>query len=82
LYKPFLYSLLTLQNKNRDSDSDADCASGLKCFQREAYEHVPGCIGIGNKGTDYCYAPDTLATVGNDGSPAEVFPLGKCEGDW
>jgi hypothetical protein len=67
------------------SDGDSDCMKGLKCFQRNAYEHVPGCVNRGTQRTDYCYDPyatDTLATVGNDGLPKYAYPFGKCEGDW
>ena len=38
--------------------SDADCDSGLKCFQRTGLEYVPGCVtgGIGDvPDTNYCY---------------------------
>ena len=50
-----------------DCDSDADCASGLKCYQREvSVDEVPGCTagGSGDIGDrDYCYAPpDTART--------------------
>ena len=50
-----------------DCDSDADCFSGLKCFQRShSSVLVPGCkkFGITDDGvnddghaTDYCYKP-------------------------
>ena len=40
-----------------ECDSDIQCAAGLKCFQRNAYENIPGCVGAGNKGWDYCYNP-------------------------
>lgn len=40
-----------------DCDSDSDCRSGLECFQRSAFEPVPGCSGSGAKGWDYCYDP-------------------------
>jgi len=42
-----------------DCDSDKDCKTGLKCFQRNGLQHVPGCaatLGGGNViGYDYCY---------------------------
>ena len=45
-----------------DCDSEADCADGLKCFQRIAMsDTVPGCRTTGYEGTsdadswDYCY---------------------------
>jgi len=40
-----------------DCDSDSECKSGLKCFQRSANstQAVPGCSGSGSPGRDYCY---------------------------
>merc|ERR1711966_639974 len=43
-----------------DCDVDADCATGLQCFQRSASEKIPGCKVGGNGDVnkhDYCYAP-------------------------
>ena len=37
-----------------DCDKDSDCSGGLTCFQRDGYEPVPGCSGLGKKGWDYC----------------------------
>ena len=37
-----------------DCDSNKDCASGLKCFQRNGYQKVPGCVGRGKRGAAYC----------------------------
>ena len=39
-----------------DCDTDADCKSGLSCFQRGGFETVPGCLGAGAYTYDYCYA--------------------------
>ena len=33
-----------------DCDKDADCLSGLKCFQRNGNEKITGCKGKGTKG--------------------------------
>lgn len=41
-----------------DCHSDCQCAPGLKCFQRDAYEAVPGCSGAGQERWDYCYDPN------------------------
>lgn len=42
-----------------ECDSDGQCAAGLKCFQRENGETIPGCSGDGGGPTwDYCYDPD------------------------
>jgi len=40
-----------------DCDSDADCASGLTCFQRSGYDAVPGCAGKGTENFDFCVPP-------------------------
>jgi len=41
-----------------ECDSDSQCAFGLRCYQRQKGEGVPGCSGKG-KGADwdYCYLP-------------------------
>jgi len=106
-----------LQACQGDCDNDSDCAGSLKCFQRDGREEVPGCIGKGQRKSDYCYddsAPDTpaptatpvtsspteapvtpvtssptaspisdttLFIAGDNGTPSNAFPLGKCEGD-
>jgi hypothetical protein len=74
-----------------DCDSDADCDTGLKCFQRSAKEKIPGCLSGGagdDSGTDYCWdAADVPA--GNDfplqqlgGSFCKASrPCSKCYGD-
>lgn len=43
-----------LQVCQGDCDSDSDCREGLKCFQRYNRESVPGCVGLGVYGADYC----------------------------
>ena len=37
-----------------DCDSDNDCDTGLKCFQRNSFDPVPGCSGNDSSRTDYC----------------------------
>ncbi|CAB9508153.1 receptor-like protein kinase [Seminavis robusta] len=40
-----------------DCDGDAGCAGSLVCFQRpwhQPYQKVPGCVGRGVAGADYC----------------------------
>ena len=39
-----------------DCDRDEDCQEGLTCFQRDGYTAVPGCVGEGTSGWDYCVA--------------------------
>ena len=42
-----------------ECDHDVDCKAGLKCFQREHGEAIPGCSGSGGGGNwDYCYDPN------------------------
>ena len=43
-------------------DTDEQCKGGLKCFQREHGETIPGCIGTGGGDEwDYCYDPNWSA---------------------
>jgi hypothetical protein len=73
-------------------NDDSECAGGLECFRRNmaTTKSVPGCHGIADNGTDYCYDPDDLPLSqrvpilqdkGFNWMPAEEFPLGLCEGD-
>jgi len=58
-------SKIPLQVCEGDCDTDDDCDIGLVCFQREAFDNVPGC----NNGdmdaslTDYCIVDPTLITT-------------------
>jgi len=62
-----------------------ECAENLFCYQRDANDIVPGCIGGAedNSGTDFCFErpPNYLWKFGNNGVPESAFPLGECEGD-
>merc|ERR1712127_1090496 len=49
------------------------------CFQREGLTPVPGCLGDGLPGYDYCIAPP-LIDFGTSPAASEL-PLGLCEGD-
>jgi hypothetical protein len=66
-----------------DCDYDYDCAYGLVCMHRDDMEEVPGCIGIGRSGFDYCYKPaeGSLVLHGIGGLPTSSYPLQKCQGD-
>jgi hypothetical protein len=68
-----------------DCDTDADCANNRRCFQRDNYTPVPGCVGSGVANTDYCTdkpnLPPSLTYKGNNYVPASAFPLHKCQGD-
>ena len=49
-------SVLPLGVCEGDCDSDADCRSGLMCLQRGVNAGpVPGCNGVDNEATDYCF---------------------------
>lgn len=42
-----------------ECDHDKDCKAGLKCFQRQNGEKIPGCVGKGSgKDWGYCYDPN------------------------
>jgi len=66
-----------------DCDNDSECQDHLLCFSRDGTEAIPGCEGQGVSGTDYCFhrPANYIWKMGNNGSPAEHFPLQKCEGD-
>lgn len=69
-----------------DCDKDAGCEKGLKCFQRSGYTTVPGCDGIGNKDSDYCYDPElpnlpSLQNVAKDPKATLEECFGDCDSD-
>jgi len=73
----------TLQACIGECDADAQCAAGLKCFQRSNGEEIPGCHGPGHaKDWDYCYDPTTLSG-GNDNSAKGTLQActGECDAD-
>ena len=37
-----------------DCDNDDQCKGDLYCFKRDDFEDVPGCLGRGVRGKDYC----------------------------
>ena len=52
-------SAKNLQACTGECDSDAQCATGLKCFQRRSNEAIPGCdVSTAPRGWDYCYDPN------------------------
>ena len=57
-------SAFPLERCQGDCDSNADCKGNLVCFQRLSRENVPGCIGKGIPGTDYCASPQNAALRG------------------
>jgi len=63
-----------------DCDNDNDCSNGLKCFQREKGQNVPGCSGTAHKdNTDYCYrAPEAYPlSTKHDGKCLDYNPGDK-----
>lgn len=74
-----------LQECQGDCDGDSDCAPGLLCLDRTGIQPIPGCLGDGTSGKDYCYVPwttgETLTIVGDNNNPISVFPLKACQGD-
>lgn len=52
-----------------DCDSDADCASGLYCFQRSGSEEAPGCSG--NGGLTDVSGKDICVPIGTTPSPVQ-----------
>mmetsp|Transcript_18412 Transcript_18412/g.45827 ORF Transcript_18412/g.45827 Transcript_18412/m.45827 type:complete len:2629 (-) Transcript_18412:138-8024(-) len=63
-----------------DCDSDDDCESFLKCFQRNSFEQVPGCSGKGTSGWDYCYVPSASVSAYHAVHVEFKLNLGQCEG--
>jgi len=70
-----------------DCDRDADCKTGLKCYQRNGKTLTHGCKagGAGDVNNwDYCYNPSWLHTMGWSGcTPAKRCNAcqGDCDGD-
>lgn len=62
-----------------DCDADEDCGDGLLCFQRDENELVPGCVGAGELGWDYCFAPVPPLTFVGD-FEMDFYQLQECEG--
>ena len=57
--------------------------SYLTCFMRTGFQSVPGCLGAGEYGKDYCYnpqKPNALAFLANKQMHSESYPLGECKG--
>ena len=50
-----------------ECDDDDQCATGLKCFNREEGEEIPGCMGDGGgKSWDYCHDPKSANADADD----------------
>merc|ERR1719362_2069276 len=68
-----------------ECDADSQCVYGLKCFQREHGEPIPGCSGKGGgPNWDYCYNPSRkgLLSGKNDGKAKNLAACnGECDAD-
>merc|ERR1711981_1101530 len=81
------HNLGKLNQCQGDCDGDANCAAGLKCFQRNGRTQVPGCKAGGTGDTnnwDYCAKPfpkgsTTLVDLGV--SAHLLGKLNQCQGD-
>ena len=60
-----------LQMCQGDCDDDSDCAAGLTCMERNGIQEVPGCVGTGESGSDYCYNAGNPVTPSPTSSPTE-----------
>jgi hypothetical protein len=56
-------ALGSLKECQGDCDNDSECQAGLKCFNRDKKQPVPGCSGDKDSyaGTDFCYKPIPVA---------------------
>ena len=73
-----------------DCDSDSHCADGLKCFERENGESIPGCHGTSSdmpSHYDVCYdsydysKKSSILLLNRGGTPSSYYPLTRCQGD-
>jgi len=73
---PDIYPLKSCQG---DCDNDDECFGNLVCYQRKRFEHVPGCSGQGDEGTDYCcHRPSNWLFFMDDDLGESAY--GLCEG--
>jgi len=65
-------------------DSDFDCAGELQCFRRNFGEPIPGCLGQGRFGRNYCYNPfangATVLLTTSEEECDKKAPCSKCFG--
>jgi len=66
-------------------DSDFDCAGELQCFKRRSDEPIPGCLGTGKDGQNYCYNPfaatdATILLTTREVECDKKAPCSKCFG--
>lgn len=58
--------------------TDDDCGLGLVCFERDDETPVPGCVGDGVWGFDYCYRPPAIVEYVGDYEMG-YYELGNCQ---
>merc|ERR1719271_1732885 len=73
-----------LEARIGECDNDGQCKDGLKCFQRDDGETIPGCTGPGaGKDWDYCYdpswTPGTTTPAAAPAAAAASSPFGPLE---
>ena len=51
---------MSLNNEIGDCDNDIDCEGNLICGKRGGFDDIPGCIGPGESGKDYCRYTDEV----------------------
>jgi len=57
-----------------DCNNDSDCEGDLRCFSREQNEPVPGCVGNGSTGVNYCYGGEPLVLFCKHGEASARLP--------
>ena len=67
-------SAFPLQECEGDCDTDEDCDLDLICQLRDDYEEVPGCIGKGTSGEDYCRSAAPGPGVTDSPSKSPITP--------
>jgi hypothetical protein len=68
-------SELLVECQGRCTD-DSQCSGILSCFQRSAYEAVPGCQGKGKSGWGYCVVPSAMYTKISEFGKFSTAPQG------
>ena len=78
LYRYLTYESLRHHFLHSSLNNQDDCEGGHICFQRDANQAVPGCVGgeSGASRTDYCIRDPTILSEPPSGSPS-VSPTGE-----
>ena len=62
-----------------ECDSDAQCAAGLTCFQRQYGDQIPGCKGNGRSRTwDYC-SEKNWCSYGTTSAPCTMYTFAEAK---